>query len=219
MKYIALDIETTGLDPKQHLVLSAAFIKGDTNVYNEHPEILTIVFPVYELNDLNSMPIAVLMNKDLIKRCKATYPNCLVSRDSGMEPYTGPTTLPIDDLPKILKDFFGDIRTVAGKNVASFDMPFLYNCSDILSGIKIRRRVIDVGSLCLPLCHRDAECLPNLEDCCSLADVSYSRELAHDAQYDALKVYQIIQKLCPRVVKHLTTKNGVVEVDMTLGQD
>jgi hypothetical protein len=84
----------------------------------------------------------------------------------------------------------------AGKNFASFDMPFLYRVPDFREQVRFRHRVIDPTILFwLP----DDEKLPGSKACYERADMD--NVVSHTALEDALAVVRLIR----RGVKNLKT--------------
>lgn len=162
MKYASIDIETTGLDVNYDHILSVAIIVVDTEAHNYKTK----------LEDFNSLHLAIRpkdlrigsgdlfaldMNKDLISvLAGSSNPNNYMEVVSEEEACSK------------MKKFFdlhfprNESITVAGKNVASFDVPFLKNTFPEITG-RFRHRVLDVGSLLFDPSHHSY--IPSLDSC------------------------------------------------------
>lgn len=145
VKYIVIDIETTGLDPERCQILEVAMVAED------------LVTPVDELPALNirvKHPSyfgdreALKMNERLIQEIEA---DSLLIDDEGFVNLTRRRNYEYLDSTDIrtwlVSAHAGSERAVAcGKNVAGFDLPFMkHNCHSI-SGMFIHR-VLDPGTL------------------------------------------------------------------------
>ncbi len=77
---------------------------------------------------------------------------------------------------------------VAGKNVASFDIPFLEALPGWKGFINFRRRTIDPAILCV---HKSDKHLPDLKECLTRCNIV--KKVSHTAVDDALDIIQIIR--------------------------
>jgi len=85
-----------------------------------------------------------------------------------------------------LDDHFGNERiTVAGKNVAGFDIPFLPKCLQA----RFRHRVIDPGTLFTDW--ENDKCIPDLGKCKERAGLEAT--VAHDTYDDAIDVIRLLR--------------------------
>lgn len=94
---------------------------------------------------------------------------------------------------KSAKEWGTEVRpkiTVAGKNAATFDLPFLRAQSDIDAFVDIRHRVLDVAS---HFWRPGDECLPSLDVCLERAGIP--KRTCHGALDDALLVCDLIDKV------------------------
>lgn len=154
--YLSLDLETTGLDPETHDILSMAMIydtgKGTPE---EQPYIhIKIKDPqVVGLNEISGSPVALAMNADLLQELY------------GWKESTEGEILNIQDAATKIYEFFMEHKIdsdnkvqVAGKNVHVFDLPLLINyfkrelehSVSLFSrtvGNSFHHRALDVGSL------------------------------------------------------------------------
>jgi hypothetical protein len=187
MKYLSLDLETTGVankSPENILQLSA--VVEDCNnplPLNELPHFTIFISHEKYTGEpyalwLNGWILAELAKwektnwKPLEQQYKAKYP---VYKAGGWQ-------TPFLEFCK--KHFGNDRINLAGKNVASFDYQFLPK--HIQS--KFRSRMIDPGSMFADFT-KDA--LPGLGDICEPLGMT---AVTHDALEDALKVIEVIRK-------------------------
>ncbi len=151
MKYVAIDIETTGLDPERHQILEiGAVVETDWRTPVEQ-------LPTFQCychhGEIRGDAYALWMNANAILQT-ASAPDLnanLIDLSGFLEEQLGPGSV-----------------TVAGKNFASFDLQFLRR-NDGWKLIRHKHRIIDVGNLFWnPL--KDT-CLPDLSECAVRAGV------------------------------------------------
>lgn len=177
MKYVSIDIETTGLDKETCSILAIGAVVVDTNNPNkeEYPEFYLEV--LLEGTTIVGEPIALVMNNELIKRN-------LEVRDEGQ----------VYNKDILLMSFNGFLRThfgrdkilVAGKNTGSFDIPFIEKEFERVGRkkeINFGHRVLDIGTLFYK--HGDSH-IPNLKECLERAGIN--KEVSHNALEDAWDV-------------------------------
>ncbi|HPM21940.1 MAG TPA: hypothetical protein PLY35_11900 [Thermotogota bacterium] len=127
MRYISIDIETTGLDYKNDLILEFSAIIEDTelNLPIEQLPILNIKF--YYENIIGS-PYALELNKNLINYIKNNKDKCIEYK------YDDETFN--NKLIKFLLDNNFNLNekiNIAGKNFSNFDKLFLINKFNIFA--------------------------------------------------------------------------------------
>lgn len=173
MKYLSLDIETTGLRPKVDQVLQIAMVVEDT----------ANIVPVEELPKF----VAFIKNPEYVGQPYALGLNGwifdIISGRNKITPH--PILEPeavIDFVNIFLNQHFGFMKkaTVAGKNVAGFDIPFLP--TEISS--RFKHRVIDAGSVFMDW---SKDTPPSLGDLTGGV-------IAHDAYEDALDVIRVLRR-------------------------
>ena len=181
MRYVSIDIETTGLDPSwcQVLEIGAIIDDGSSSIdslptfhcYVVHPQII-------------GQPYALWLNAEILK--KISYPDA--------HP---------DDLfclPEQVVTAFGtwlgqngvDVTSpikCAGKNFGSFDRQFLERLPNFTQFLRLAHRSIDPGSMYLEL--KD-ERVPSTEECAKRAGIIIENQ--HQALADARLVVQLIRK-------------------------
>lgn len=199
MKYVSLDIETTGLNPENCQILQIGAIIEDTNSvlpYEELPKFNCLV----EHEFYSGQPTALAMNswifeifskmERLTKDERLTYrkehnilPVGLVARsfqmwliDNGLIPEY------INEPVKI---------NVAGKNFGTFDLRFLKKLPNWGNSVSVRQRILDPGGLVINW--ETDETLPNLNAC--LTRLELDGEVTHDSLADAWDVIRVIRKV------------------------
>ena len=182
MRYISIDIETTGLNKDEHQILEIAAIAQDLGG-KEVSRFGTIV----RWENLSGSLVALRMNSRLIHR---------MSEDENLP-----------EIGKALELFFdwcGGFGfpddswklNAAGKNFASFDGPFLTEALETYTDLLedhprwYQRRVLDPAVLFLV--PGDAE-PPNLEECLRRAGIAPALYNQHQAMDDAAAVRDLIE--------------------------
>lgn len=217
MKYVSLDLETTGLDASSCGMLSLAMVVEDSNnprPLKDLPSLLLLTAPIIlERNrfvpGVSLEPVALAMNAHLLlSAVKATMPNVLQTWNIPEQT--------IDRAQKIAKDYTfipnaealrgaivaflktngcfnkkGKV-TLAGKNVAGFDAPILrrHLADEELWTKTFDHRFLDPGSMFVDWGKDDA--IPGLMTCEKRA-LGSSPAVVHDAYEDALQVVRILR--------------------------
>lgn len=163
--YVALDIETTGLDPEKHQVLELALVIDDRSQR-------VIDCPFYRTlvrhETIVGSPFALAMNAELLKQ---------IGRGDGISPLAmsrGVATW--------LRSHKADRRvlTPLGKNVGSFDWQFLKRVEEFPVDL-FGHRMLDVGSL-----YATPDGISSQEELCNRIAIEYDIPgKAHEALYDA----------------------------------
>lgn len=141
--YVSIDIETTGIDDKSHILqISAVY----DDLKSPISQLKTIDLPIKYKVLTHCEPYAMGMNADLLKK--------MMSKDFKTYTPTEATTELLNFLESVreLNDKGNKRKVVlAGKNVASFDIPKLRN---FLTGESVNTfdniihyKTLDVGSL------------------------------------------------------------------------
>lgn len=179
MKYLSLDIETTSLQPSPENILMISMIVEDTN---------DCKIPVYDLphftcfikpNRIEGEAYALAMNAWILdyiseRRTPAPYP---IFKDYDWTQQA---------IVFINLHFCFEKVTVAGKNVASFDIKFLPERIQSM----LRHRVLDPGTLFVDWKKDDT--VPNFELCKKRSGID--TPIAHDAREDAMDTIRIFRK-------------------------
>ncbi|MFY9141499.1 exonuclease domain-containing protein [Sulfuricurvum sp.] len=189
MKFISIDIETTGLDPQKNQILEFGAIAIDTSKHEPYIDSFRAVFIHQELT---GNPIALTMNAGLINEINTVLKDkdtlyilqssasdtVYVRNSQGFQEY-------FDEWLQSIN--FTERLTLAGKNLASFDLKFIE-----AAGIKIkyRHRMIDPAILYVDW-EKD-ETLPDLQQCLDRAGIVKSVE--HTSLGDAGDVAELVLK-------------------------
>ncbi len=188
MKYVALDIETTGLDPQKDQILQIAMVLEDTTAPQVHVEDLPTFERVIRHPRLSGDPAALAMNAGLISAmAEYNFEERRILHLGRKIDVSMNLSSVIYDLNIWFYDHFFDKKPIiAGKNVGSFDLQFM--------GEDFRKRVhyrsIEVGSVML-----GAEPSRWLEDKPpSLNDLLHDKDVAHDALEDARDVIRVLRR-------------------------
>lgn len=197
MRYLSIDIETTGLDPERHQILEFCAVLEDTLdpiSLKNLPAFHTFIIP--ENNELTGDVYALNMNAEIIDKIKC--------RNELQDEFT---FTKIEDLTDSFlfwlskngfnikmngeedKNFRTEPITVAGKNFNSFDKLFLSKVPNFNKCIRFRHRSLDPAILFIDWSKDDAP--PSLETCKSRAGIH--SPVSHRAQDDALDVIAVLR--------------------------
>jgi hypothetical protein len=219
MKYISIDIETTGLDAEKNKVISVAAIIEDTETklpFDECPKFNVAVLQ----NEFIGSARAITINKELISLI-ADYQDANDETRSLIDADSDYKYVKEDDVAKEFYWFLeengyfqgnnsggytqiidGYMRpmingstkpitiNVAGKNFATFDKLFLEELPWWKKLIRIRQRVIDPAILMVDW--KNDTSLPNLITCKERAGVEGI--VTHNALEDAWDVIEVLRK-------------------------
>jgi len=219
MKYVSIDIETTGLDTEKCQVLSIGAIIEDTEKqlsYEDSPKFNVIVLQRH----IAGSPYAINMNKHIIEIMSQHLDGKVVDPPEGdtTEYYT---CLEADEVAKAFFDFCWEnglgkelsmtdhvrvidgktypaingktkpiVINVAGKNFKTFDNLFLNKLLWWKKLIIARQRVIDPAPLYCDWLND--ETLPSLTECKQRAGVKGI--VTHNALEDAWDVIEVLRK-------------------------
>lgn len=219
MKYVSIDIETTGLDSEKHKVLSIAGIIEDTETklpYEELPKFNVILLQ----DELVGSPFALTMNAEIIKmigdyreggeevredliknsgyqflrkdEVSAEFFRFLYRNNMYQTPFQVNERVEIIDgitYPSINNAKPISIN-VAGKNFGTFDKLFLEKIPRWKQLIRVRQRIIDPAIL---HCNWNYdEKLPSLNECKIRSGIQ--GKVSHEALEDAWDVIQVLRK-------------------------
>lgn len=220
MKYISIDIETTGLDADFNQILSiGAIIEDAANPlpYDKCPKFHAAIVR----EQLTGSPFAINLNKSLIEsiamwkeypkqreaieeetEMQFLYPDEVVEAFYDFLYENGFVEFDPTDLNRRVKIKNGKTYpmltsnmkpasiTAAGKNFATFDKLFLEKLPRWKQCIRLKQRVLDPSILFINWVE-DTD-VPNLLTCKQRADIS--GEVTHNALEDAWDVIQVMRK-------------------------
>lgn len=216
MKYVSIDIETSGLNHDMNHVLSIGAIIEDTNnklPYEELPKFNAIVLQ----NNIQGSPRAVTMNQEII----SLMGDYLEGTDEVRKSLNSNSGYDFYEEEDVVKEFYKflwsngfatldspsthvngkltpiiDGRTkpitlnVAGKNFGTFDRLFLVELPWWQKLIRTRQRVLDPAILCVDW--ENDTSLPSLTTCKERMKVDGI--VTHNALEDAWDVIEILRK-------------------------
>ncbi len=172
--YLALDLETTGLDRQQSHVLQLAAIYDDGGPLADMPVFNVIIkHHVITYGEAYAMD----MNRNLLRAA-------FKAKDSGL----GKLVSEIYDARAEFEEFLYKVQpegkiTVAGKNVGGFDVPILTNPKNDFEDASKRflHRTLDPGSMFT----EEFDHIPNLDE---INKLTGREPVTHDAVNDCLDV-------------------------------
>lgn len=191
----SIDIETTGLNHENCDILQVAVVLD--NLADPHPIEKLPKFEAYIIqNSYQGDPAALAMHSEIFKKID-------MSRKKKLDvcPDTGVNYMSLDHLPVALQVFFDAngilpnskngkyYVTAAGKNVASFDLPFLKAKVKDWKNIYWLARTLDPAVLYLDL-SKDTM-LPDMKSCMERAGIA--GEVSHTALEDAIMVIKLLR--------------------------
>ena len=184
MKYVSLDVETTGMNRRDDQLLMLSMIATDSEDF------------VSDIDGLPSLTVAIAYER--ISFTGESFPivNTLGFMKVYMDMLKNGNTYTLDNVHYPIENFLElngfDLSkgiTVAGKNVARFDMPFLEKISPL--AVQFKDRMCDPAILyALP----GDSAIPDMKTCCERAGVVYDAEKAHHPLYDAQLVVMLLRK-------------------------
>lgn len=188
MIYVAIDIETTGLNPKVHDIIEFAAVLDDLR--NPRPLDELPKFHAYLKKDnYIGDAYALSMHPEIFKRIakpgegdRVVYYNELAA---PFQNWLSKHGHPFDEKKgKYLVN-------VAGKNAAGFDLPFLNEKVKEWHDVQFRHRVIDPAILFFDPAHDDS--LPDSKTCLERAGLT--GDVKHTALEDALMVVELLRTI------------------------
>lgn len=196
MKYVSIDIETTGLDPENCQILQIGAVIEDTqNVLplDKLPRFECIV----EHAEYKGSPYALWLNSNLLKTL-GELEN--IKKDERLDYRKANNIIPVGTVASAFsmwlmtngfeaKDSGSITINAAGKNFATFDKNFLVKLPHWTSKIQMRQRIIDPAIMFVDW--KQDFSLPNLNACIERAGLS--GEVTHDALKDAIDVVRVIR--------------------------
>jgi len=197
MKYVSIDIETTGLDSESCQILQIGAVIEDTNNpmdYEDLPKFQCIV----EHLEYSGQPTALSMNSWIFKILSGLEG---IKKEARLDYRKTHNIIPVGLVAKSLQMWLinnGLIPesttepvkiTAAGKNFASFDKQFLQKLPNWGPSIQIRQRIIDPAVMVTNW--KEDSTLPNLNTC--LQRLELPGEVTHDALADAWDVIRVIR--------------------------
>jgi DNA polymerase III alpha subunit (gram-positive type) len=187
MLYVAIDIETTGLDPNIHDIIEFGAVID--NLANPLPlNKLPIYHALFAKENYTINPYCISLHKRIWDSLNKNEGNIIEISDLmyGFSNFLVKNKVPYD------KNMQSYSITVAGKNFANFDLPFLKNKIPLnkWGEVHFKHRFIDPAILYLDP-NIDIE-VPNMQLCLERAGIQ--EKVAHGAVSDALQVVKLVRK-------------------------
>lgn len=184
MKYVSIDIETTGLNPVNHNILEFGAVIDDTEnllSLKDLPKFHCYILPPRE--GYKGDPFALWLNNNILEKIakKDKYPqyNFLEPSDVGKQ------------FKKFLLENKIEKVKASGKNFATFDKPFIDNLPDFKDLVKFHHRIFDPGSLYFA--KSDTE-IPDMKKILERMGVRQEfKEVKHTSIEDSEAVIQMIR--------------------------
>lgn len=210
MRYVSIDIETTGLNPEKDQILSIGALIEDTN-QPKNLEDMPKFHGVIKRNRIEGGLYAINLNRDLLEIMNQY--DCADSQEEKND-IVHLTNMQFYNEDEIVENFYywlakngmieldethqylveaedNPIRiTAAGKNFGTFDKPFLERLPKWKQLIKVNQRVLDPSILFVNW--KDDEALPNLPLCKKRA--GFDEVVSHNALEDAWDVIELLRK-------------------------
>jgi len=192
MKYLSVDIETTGLNPEKCQTLEVSFVVEDTNNIKPLEELPRFTVCI-EHKRIHGEPYALSMpyNASIINDMKNKLEDRKFNFIKPDEFYS--SLLLFLSKNDLLDDKNKATLNIAGKNFQAFDKPFIMKLLESdpqwNNQIRFRYRVIDPAILFVNW--KDDSALPDLNTCKQRANIS--GEVAHDSYSDALDVIKLLR--------------------------
>jgi hypothetical protein len=195
MIYCSIDIETTGLNPDNCDVLQFAAVLDDLNNPKPIEQLPSFQTCFFKDGPIVGEPFALSMNGAILKQIANAQHKRLEYCEETKQRFMKIENLPDAFACFLLKNSFpldrsGRLKvTVAGKNVAGFDLRFLNAKIKDWGQISMYQRVLDPAILYLD--HQNDKVVPDMKTCMERAGIS--GEVAHTALEDALTVVRLLR--------------------------
>jgi hypothetical protein len=187
VKYLSIDIETTGLRRGRDQILEVAAILADTRSAEPVDNLPAFHARLY-YDEIVGQPYALHMNAKMVLDV-ANRPNCYQ--------WCAP-----DSLAGLLHDWITRASgwdqknkvTLAGKNAGTFDLPFLQALPnwDRYMGDRVHHRVIDPSAY---YWHQESDdVLPDTKTCITRAGIAWDHSRLHTAREDAMLVVELVRR-------------------------
>ena len=169
MKYICIDIETTGLDPVNNQIIEFCALINPGNYFH--------CYVYHERYVCNAY--AAALNVEIFKK--------LSKRDSDYK-YYSPCQMMFEFKNWLnIQNLLETKINFAGRNIGSFDIQFL-NKIPGWNEIRHAHRYLDIGNLYV---QPSDDIIPDLQECLNRAD--FTMNIKHTAYDDALAVWNLMK--------------------------
>ena len=187
MKYVSIDIETTGLDPDMHDIIEFGAIFDDLD--DDNPEYKTFhcyFNPQQAGGNFVGSPYALSMHADKFLKIASRGPDDMVINPWDL----GNTFMHwIINVCGYKHEANNKAKIIAaGKNFGSFDLQFLKLKTNLLQFIDIHYRMIDP---CILYYQPGDTMLPSMDECLKRAGIE--KKVTHNAVDDAMDIVRLIR--------------------------
>lgn len=181
MKYLSIDIETTGLNPHEHKIIEFGALLEDTTKIHLSVSDLPHYHCIIQ-QEMKGDPIALEMNQKIFEIMETGW--CVSQGGFLKDFYKWCENAGLE------KNSKGKIRIVAaGKNFSSFDLLFLNEIPGFAQIFSVSKRCLDPAMLYIV--PDDCE-LPDLQTCLDRAGIK--KTVAHNALSDAADVVNLLRQ-------------------------
>ena len=194
MRYLSIDLETTGADPLNCQIIEFAAVLEDTKASDVPVEELPSMRLAVHHEVITGAVAALTLNARLLQEITDAQQKNNLPEDH---------CLPIEVLPRfaLFLDKHGVDRkrslVVAGKNFAGFDLPFIQQLPGYGELIEISNAIIDPALLYLDW-QKDRR-LPNMSTCKSRAGLP--DKVSHQALDDARDIIRMLRPFYSKPAK------------------
>jgi DNA polymerase III epsilon subunit-like protein len=196
MKYVSINIKTTGNDFKNNQIIEFSAIIEDTEKklpFDKIPKFTkTVLNPEYKFTQMS----ALLMNIRIFEKIQKLERMTQEQLEDDLS-WVNLNELSIYFTVFLTQNGFNiekDIITIAGKNVAGFDLQFLKSqCPEMFKSIRVNDRTIDPAILYIDWNIDTSP--PSISEMIERAGVSDTANfLQHDSLYDCWCVIESLRK-------------------------
>lgn len=210
MKYVAIHLQTGGLEPSTHSILEIGAIVEDTEKnlsYEEIPKFQTMVeHPVY-----HGEPYAFYSNRELFRqlilpeeqrtRKVIKYEKLAYTFFSWVKSHIFTRAVDYSNVVKFcyLEDGLAEsvyheaiVMNVAGKNFGVFQQKFLKEIPEYNKYIKMNYRIIDPSIFYLDI--KNDEFMPGSEDCKKRAGITTEENITSNTLSECWDVISLLRK-------------------------
>jgi len=181
MRYLSIDIETTGLEPDKDQILAFAAVLDTLETRHLHVTELPFFYVPIRHERYHGNAIALSMNAEMMRKIGEDDDELYTIRpDQLFESFT-------HWLHAI--GVIGRRYVAAGKNFASFDRQFLNHLDGRFKNL-FHHRSLDPGTLFAKSCD---EVPPSTEECGHRAGLKKQTDKVHDAVEDARYVVRLLR--------------------------
>lgn len=192
MRYLSLDLETTGLDESvcEVLEIGAVYV-DDSKSFKNWPRFSALI----KRDTYRGQPLALNMHRALFETIALSKPMDRIEEKSHITGVNYQSTVMLESMAVLSFSSWFERHhsssrncTLAGKNIGMFDAKFLRRL-ELFPMKRFHHRVLDPGNLWL---RPSDEEIPNTDECCKRAELDFGT--THRAVEDAEIVALLIQK-------------------------